>query len=104
MTVKTVANLQSEVSKLRHELQTLNVEDETPHIAGEQVFIANYLLERLAQLGAKVCFAFFFANVPNLTSRSKCLVFPETLTSVRISLYAFNQLELIDASSIRLLG
>ena len=41
MTVQTVANLQSEVSKLRHELQTLKVEDETPHLAGEQIYIAN---------------------------------------------------------------
>ena len=69
MTVQTVANLQSEVSKLRHELQTLKVEDETPHLAGEQIYIANYLLERLAQLGVKVRSTSFLALLSRLTSR-----------------------------------
>ena len=68
MTVQTVANLQSEVSKLRHELQTLKVEDETPHLAGEQIYIANYLFERWAQPDVKVRSISFLALLSRLTS------------------------------------
>ena len=46
MTVQIVANLQSNVGELRNERQTVEVEDETPHLAGEQIYIANYLFER----------------------------------------------------------
>lgn len=50
---QSVATLQSEVSRLRHELQTLQVEDQSP-AAGNTVTLADYLLARLAELGVSV--------------------------------------------------
>ncbi|THH27005.1 hypothetical protein EUX98_g7185 [Antrodiella citrinella] len=55
MSTQLVANLQSEIGRLRHELQTVSHEDEVP-AAGDTVFIADYLLERLAQLGVTQMF------------------------------------------------
>ncbi|TCD60395.1 Pyruvate decarboxylase 1 [Steccherinum ochraceum] len=55
MSTQSVANLQSEVSRLRHELQTLKVEDQVP-AAGDTITIADYLLERLTQLGVTQLF------------------------------------------------
>jgi hypothetical protein len=48
-----VTDLQAEVNRLRHELQTLEVQ----HAAedGEFITISDYILERLEQLEVKVC-------------------------------------------------
>lgn len=54
MTSRAVASLHAEVNRLRHEIQTLKVDSHIPE-AGEQVYIGQYLLERLAQLGVTVC-------------------------------------------------
>jgi pyruvate decarboxylase len=48
-----VANLQAEISRLKHELQTMKVDEEIPS-AGETCTIADYLLERLVQLKVTV--------------------------------------------------
>ncbi|KAI0081530.1 pyruvate decarboxylase [Panus rudis PR-1116 ss-1] len=55
VTLQSVASLQTEVNRLRHELQTLKVEDESP-AAAEHITIADYLLERLSQLGVTQMF------------------------------------------------
>ena len=56
MATSTVASLHSEVKRLRHELQTLNVEDQSP-VSGNTITVADYLLERLAQLNVTVSMA-----------------------------------------------
>ncbi|KAI0373921.1 pyruvate decarboxylase [Pilatotrama ljubarskyi] len=55
MTSQAVASLQTEVTKLRHELQTLKVEGESP-LAEETMFVGQYLVERLVQLGVTKMF------------------------------------------------
>ncbi|KAH8104669.1 pyruvate decarboxylase [Cristinia sonorae] len=55
MSSQSVASLQTEVNRLRHELQTLKVEDQSP-AAGDTIFVADYLLERLVQLGVTQMF------------------------------------------------
>lgn len=47
----TVTELQSEVAKLRNELQSLQVEGKDD----EQITVSDYLLARLEQLGVTVC-------------------------------------------------
>ena len=54
MTTQAVASLQAEVNKLRHELQTLKVHGESSSLAGETLYVGQYLVERLAQLGVTV--------------------------------------------------
>lgn len=49
MSGQTVASLQASVNRLKHELTTMKVDDQIPE-AGQSVTIADYLLERLAQL------------------------------------------------------
>ncbi|EKM51580.1 uncharacterized protein PHACADRAFT_261809 [Phanerochaete carnosa HHB-10118-sp] len=48
-TTQVVANLQAEVNRLKHELETMQVADQIPS-AGQTCTIADYLLERLVQL------------------------------------------------------
>ncbi|KAI0333709.1 pyruvate decarboxylase [Cubamyces sp. BRFM 1775] len=55
MTSKAVASLQAEVNRLRHELQTLKVEGEST-MADETMFVGQYLVERLVQLGVTKMF------------------------------------------------
>ncbi|KAL7280039.1 hypothetical protein ACG7TL_006453 [Trametes sanguinea] len=55
MSSKAVASLQAEVNRLRHELQTLKVEGEST-VAGETMFVGQYLVERLVQLGVTKMF------------------------------------------------
>ncbi|KAL4251922.1 Pyruvate decarboxylase [Abortiporus biennis] len=55
MSTQSVAGLQSEVNKLRHELQTLTVDNHS-EIAGDTIILANYLIERLRQLGVTQMF------------------------------------------------
>ncbi|KAI0631964.1 pyruvate decarboxylase [Trametes polyzona] len=54
-TAQAVASLQSEVNRLRHELQTLKVDGEST-IAGETLYVGQYLVERLVQLGVTKMF------------------------------------------------
>lgn len=54
----TLADLQSEVTRLRNELQSVTVESQED----EQITIANYLLARLDQLGVTV-YPFFHPTV-----------------------------------------
>ncbi|KAI0369373.1 pyruvate decarboxylase [Pilatotrama ljubarskyi] len=55
MSSQAVASLQAEVTRLRHELQTLKVEGEST-VAGETMFVGQYLVERLVQLGVTKMF------------------------------------------------
>jgi pyruvate decarboxylase len=54
MSTQTVASLQAELNRLRHELRTSKAEEQVP-AAGKQITIADYLLERLAELDVRVC-------------------------------------------------
>ncbi|EJF63216.1 pyruvate decarboxylase [Dichomitus squalens LYAD-421 SS1] len=56
MTTQAVASLQAEVNKLRHELQTLKVGGESSSLADETLYVGQYLVERLAQLGVTKMF------------------------------------------------
>lgn len=60
---QSVAALQAEVNRLKHELATMKVADDIPG-AGESVTIADYLVERLHQLGVTA------RHEPFLTSTS----------------------------------
>lgn len=53
MSTQTVATLQAELNRLRHELRTTKDEEQVP-AASKQIPIAEYLLARLAQLGVTV--------------------------------------------------
>lgn len=53
MSTQAVANLQTEVNRLKHELATMKVDDQIPS-AGATVTVADYLLERLVQLKVTV--------------------------------------------------
>ncbi|KAJ8457323.1 hypothetical protein ONZ51_g11605 [Trametes cubensis] len=55
MTSQAVASLQAEVNRLRHELQTLKVDSHST-IAGDTMFVGQYLVERLVQLGVTKMF------------------------------------------------
>jgi hypothetical protein len=48
-----VTDLQAEVNRLRHELQTLEVQHENEE--GELITISEYILKRLEQLNVTVC-------------------------------------------------
>lgn len=50
---QAVANLQTEISRLKHELTTMKVDDQIPG-ASATTTIADYLLERLVQLKVTV--------------------------------------------------
>ena len=52
---QTVAALQTEIHRLRHELQTLQV-DQKSSDAEDTITVANYLLNRLAENGVTVRF------------------------------------------------
>ncbi|OCH83963.1 pyruvate decarboxylase [Obba rivulosa] len=52
---QVVASLQAEVNKLRHELQTLKVDDHVPGV-GDTIEVGSYLMERLVQLGCTQMF------------------------------------------------
>lgn len=53
MSSQSVASLQASVNRLKHELATMKVDDQIPE-AGESLTVADYLLERLTQLGVTV--------------------------------------------------
>jgi pyruvate decarboxylase len=55
MSTQTIASLQAELNTLRHELRTSKAEEQVP-AAGKQITIADYLLERLAELGVGTMF------------------------------------------------
>ncbi|KAI0770183.1 pyruvate decarboxylase [Fomes fomentarius] len=55
MTTQAVASLQSEVNRLRHELQTLKAGNEST-LAAETLYVGQYLVERLVQLGVTKMF------------------------------------------------
>ncbi|KAI0755076.1 pyruvate decarboxylase [Daedaleopsis nitida] len=50
MATQAVASLQAEVNRLRHELQTIKTGNEST-VAAETMYVGQYLVERLAQLG-----------------------------------------------------
>ena len=50
---QVVASLEAELKRLKHELTTMGVADSVP-AANETCTIADYLLERLSQLGVTV--------------------------------------------------
>ena len=55
MSTQAVASLQAEVNRLRHELQTVRLNGQVSALAGETMYVGQYLVERLAQLGVTVC-------------------------------------------------
>ncbi|EMD33924.1 hypothetical protein CERSUDRAFT_107720 [Gelatoporia subvermispora B] len=52
---QAVASLQAEINKLKHELQTLKVDDHVPGM-GDMIEIGSYIMERLVQLGCTKMF------------------------------------------------
>ena len=54
MSTQAVASLQAEVNRLRHELQTVRLNGQFSALAGETMYVGQYLVERLAQLGVTV--------------------------------------------------
>lgn len=52
-TTQAVASLQAEVNRLRHELQTVSAGQDSS-IAGETMYVGQYLVERIVQLGITV--------------------------------------------------
>ncbi|KAM5533631.1 hypothetical protein V8D89_012744 [Ganoderma adspersum] len=56
MSTQAVASLQAEVNKLRHELQTVRLNGQVSALAGETMYVGQYLVERLAQLGVTKMF------------------------------------------------
>ena len=54
MSTQAVASLQAEVNRLRHELQTVRLNGQVSALAGETMYVGQYLVERLAQLGVTV--------------------------------------------------
>ncbi|PCH40281.1 pyruvate decarboxylase [Wolfiporia cocos MD-104 SS10] len=54
MTTAAVAQLQAEVNRLRHELSTVRAHEQAP--TGESIFVGQYLVERLVQLGVTKMF------------------------------------------------
>ncbi|KZT73975.1 pyruvate decarboxylase [Daedalea quercina L-15889] len=55
MSTAAVAQLQAQVNHLQHELSTVKTAEQSPH-TGEQIFIGQYLVERLVQLGVTKMF------------------------------------------------
>lgn len=55
MSTAAVAQLQAEVNRLRHELSTVKAHEQSPE-SGEQIFVGQYLVERLVQLGVTKMF------------------------------------------------
>ena len=79
----TTTDLQSEVARLRHELQALTADRKDE----EQITVANYLLTRLEQLGVSVRPLFYRAmQLIGTPYPSPSLVYPATSICVRISL------------------
>lgn len=64
MSSQTVASLQSEVSRLKHELTTMKVDDQIP-VAAQTCTVADYLLERLVQLKVTVSTALRTFGITN---------------------------------------
>lgn len=54
MTTAAVAQLQAAVNRLQHELTTIKISEQSPHTTGEQIYVGQYLVERLVQLGVTV--------------------------------------------------
>ena len=54
MSTQAVASLQAEVNRLRRELQTVRLNGQVSALAGETMYVGQYLVERLAQLGVTV--------------------------------------------------
>lgn len=65
---QVVASLESELNRLKHELTTMGVADSIP-AASETITVADYLLERLYQLGVTVR-VFSVPSPPRLTYRA----------------------------------
>ncbi|CCM04944.1 uncharacterized protein FIBRA_07141 [Fibroporia radiculosa] len=55
MTTSAVAQLQAEVTRLRHELSTIKAHEQAPE-SSETIFVGQYLVERLVQLGVTKMF------------------------------------------------
>ncbi|KAH9841375.1 pyruvate decarboxylase [Rhodofomes roseus] len=55
MSTAAVAQLQADVNRLQHELSTVKLGEQSPH-HGEQVYVGEYLVERLVQLGVTKMF------------------------------------------------
>ena len=89
-TTKAVASLQAEVAQLRHELQTIKGSATGAAVADDSLFVGQYLVERLVQLGVTVRTPLFPpARLDREANRGvwndrKCLVFPETSTWVSV--------------------
>lgn len=83
MTTHTATTVQAQVDRLRHELQRYKVDDQVPEV-GEQIYIGEYLVQRLVQLGVTVsAFASLVVLLALTTSPGrKCLVCPEISTWV----------------------
>lgn len=84
MSTQAVASLQTEIARLKHELETMKVADQIP-AAGATVTVADYLLERLAQLNVTVrpfsTIQIFLAT--QIASRRQCSASQATSISVR---------------------
>lgn len=53
MTTAAVAQLQAEVNRLRHELSTVKAHEQAPGTS-DSIYVGQYLVERLVQLGVTV--------------------------------------------------
>lgn len=54
MSTTAIAQLQAAVNRLQHELTTIKIAEQSPHTTSEQIYIGQYLVERLVQLGVTV--------------------------------------------------
>ncbi|KAH9947619.1 pyruvate decarboxylase [Amylocystis lapponica] len=66
-----VAHLHAEVNRLRHELTTLSVDDSSPTYE-ENVFVGQYLVERLVQLGVTQMFGDLVEDHPKIEWVGNC--------------------------------
>jgi len=84
---QAVAALQTEINRLRHELQTLQVDQKSPD-TGDTITVADYLLTRLAQNGVTVRLdPWNTAQSTSLTPLySIYLGFPEISTSASLTM------------------
>ena len=96
---QAVASLHSEVSRLRHELTTVKnagSNGSVSTVAADTMFVGQYLVERIVQLGVTVCSpAHAFCICAHLFLR-KCSAYPATSTSVstnRIYPYVITHLD-----------
>ena len=55
-----VSDLQAEVNRLHHQLQTLKVQQQSED--GELITISEYILKRLEQLSVTVCISFNYVH------------------------------------------